>query len=82
MITPINVLPDEIFDDASPLEDLPIDLPTEKFSDVFIDGNNVYVTTVTGNFYVGGFYWVNDHKFTVGQSDPIDVTIVETARNT
>jgi hypothetical protein len=82
--TSLNILPDEIPEDFAPLEEIPIETSISCLSDVLHNGNNVYLTTFDGGVYVGGFYWSSNAKdtFTVGQSDPIKLELVETARTT
>ncbi len=76
----MKILPEEIPDDAAPLTEVPVIPPVDRLADVLIDGENVFVSLFTGKTYVGGCYWVNADHFTVGQSDPIDRKLVETAR--
>ncbi len=76
----MKILPEEIPDDAAPLTEVPLTPPVDRLSDIFVDGNNVFVSLFTGKTYVGGFYWYNADSFTIGQSDPIDRNLVETAR--
>ena len=77
----MKILPDEIPEDSSPLTELPFDTSAkDPFASVLVDGQNVFVSTLTGNTYVGGLYWVDPYRFTIGQSEPIDHSIVESAR--
>jgi len=77
----MKILPDEIPEDAAPLTEIPFDTSVkDPLANVLVDGQNVFVSTLLGKTYVGGFYWLDVHRFTIGQSEPIDRSIVESAR--
>jgi hypothetical protein len=74
----MKILPDEIPDDAAPLNEVPFETSTAVLRNA--EGQNVFVSLLTGKTFVGRLEWSNDYSFTVGQSDPIDRSVVETAR--
>ena len=76
----MKILPDEIPDDASPLTEVPLTPPLDRLASVLEEGNNVFVTLFTGQTLVGRIEWQSDYGFTVGTSDVIDRSIVESAR--
>ncbi len=76
----MKILPDEIPDDAVPLTEIPVIPPYDRLNDVLVEGENVFVTLLTGKFYVGVLEWVSDTKFTVGTSEPLARELVESAR--
>lgn len=70
-------------DDHAPLTE--IELPSlltmvDRKSELLKDGQNVHVSTLTGRTYTGGCWWIDENRFTVGQSEPIDRSVVETVR--
>ncbi len=75
----ITILPEEIPNDAAPLETIPIEA-TKPGSTALIDGENVFVSLLTGKTLVGRLEWVNATQITVGNSDPIPRELVESAR--
>ena len=76
----MKILPDEIPDDASPLTEVPLTPPLDRLANVLEEGNNVFVTLFTGKTLVGRIEWQNDYAFTIGNSDLVDRSVVESAR--
>lgn len=76
----MKILPDEIPDDAAPLTEIPVVSPIDRLNNVLVEGQNVFVTLFTGEFFVGRCEWINDTTFTVGTSNPIDLTLIESGR--
>lgn len=79
----MKILPDEIPDDHAPLNEIelpPLLTKIDPMNEVLKDGQNVFVSLLTGRTYTGGCWWIDENKFTVGQSDPIDRSVVESCR--
>ena len=76
----MTILPNEIPEDASPLTEVPLVPPIDRLGSVLIEGENVFVSLLTGKTLVGGCHWVDPEKLTIGLSEPILRSIVETAR--
>lgn len=76
----MKILPNEIPDDAVPLTEVPIVPPADRLSEKLVHGKNVFVTLLTGEYYIGLCQWVGPSGFTIGTSDIISRDVVESAR--
>lgn len=80
----MKIIPDEIPEDAAPLDaqtSLLDDAATTKRQSL-MEGKNMFVTLLTGEFKVGRIEYVDANRFTVGNSEPIPFNLVEFARET
>ncbi len=79
----MKILPDEIPADAAPLDGSSIltDAVTTKRTPL-VEGKNMFVALLDGQFKVGRIEFVDATHFTVGNSFPIPLSMVETARET
>lgn len=78
-----QLLPDEIFEDAAPLDEnaiLSVDALklAAKWLELY-DGKNMFVTLHTGRVLVGRVE-VKGNRITVGNSELISIALVDTAR--
>ena len=82
MITPMNIVPDEIPEDVAPLDPNTILVEnavhsTHKFAE---HGKNMIVHLLNGETLIGRVEWVSHYQFTVGQSGQITPEMVESCR--
>lgn len=77
-----RILPSEIPENHRPLnetEHILTNAVTNKNRNLE-EGKNMFVSLVTGEFYVGVIEWIDDQRFTVGNSKPISELLIESAR--
>ena len=79
----MKILPDEIPDNPVPLDAstlIEVSSSPRVISTAPEEGKNMFVSLLTGHVFVGRIEWVDGDHFTVGQSDPIYYTLVESFR--
>ena len=76
----MKILPDEIPEETAPLTEIPIPPVIGHATHCLIGGENVFVTLLDGRTLIGRCERNGIQHFTVGNSDPIDMVLVESAR--
>jgi hypothetical protein len=76
----MKILPEEIPDDTAPLTEIPLEISNAISTLHRAEGQNVFVSLLTGKTLIGLLEWQDEYSFTVGNSDAVDRSVVESAR--
>lgn len=79
----MKIIPDYIPEDAAPINaSTLLENAVNARHEKLIEGKNMFVSLLTGEVKVGRIEFIDDERFTVGNSQPIHFATVESARET